>query len=130
MNIDPQPDDIGRHVLYYQRGTGAIEEGSIVSFNDVYVFVRFESPTPKGMSSPRSGMVAHIKISEPPMSGWNEIIQNMVDAGECPTCGLGWWLFPPARCDELKPDGTFGPGPDIRCVGCKDIFHRPIETQS
>jgi hypothetical protein len=47
MNIDPQSDDIGRHVLYYQRGTGAIEEGSIVSFNDVYVFVRFESPTPK-----------------------------------------------------------------------------------
>jgi hypothetical protein len=46
MGIYPQPDDVGRLVLYID-GQGKIEEGKIISFNDSYVFVRFGSPTPK-----------------------------------------------------------------------------------
>jgi hypothetical protein len=47
MNINPQPSDIGRRVLYLSPGGDVIEEGEVVSFNDAYVFVRFELPTPK-----------------------------------------------------------------------------------
>ncbi len=47
MGIDPQPEDVGRNVLYLIRHSGEIEEGQIVSYNSVYVFVRFDSPTPK-----------------------------------------------------------------------------------
>ena len=48
MNIDPITEDVGRKVLYLSPGRETIEEGVIVSFNEVYVFVRFGSDqTPK-----------------------------------------------------------------------------------
>ena len=37
---------------------------------------------------------------------------------KCPKCKCRTY----ARVDELKPDGRFGPGPDIRCVNCKRTF--------
>jgi hypothetical protein len=47
----------------------------------------------------------------------------------CPQCGLSWSLFPPARVDQKVEDshgGTkFKPGPDVRCVDCKQVFLRP-----
>lgn len=30
-----------------------------------------------------------------------------------------------ARVDERKPDGNFGPGPQVRCVNCKDVSELP-----
>jgi hypothetical protein len=44
---------------------------------------------------------------------------------DCPECGLCWT---PARVDEQKSDGSFGPGPYIRCVGCKSDYHRPMRV--
>lgn len=47
-------------------------------------------------------------------------------AGEwsCPQCDCRTY----ARVDEKKPDGRFGPGPQIRCVECKAVWKndRPI----
>lgn len=40
--IDPQDADIGRKVIY-RAGHGDIEEGVLVAFNSVYVFVRYGS---------------------------------------------------------------------------------------
>lgn len=46
--IEPTPSDIGRTVVYQDRGCMQIEEGVITSFNDAYVFVRYGSEhTPK-----------------------------------------------------------------------------------
>lgn len=35
--------DITRKVIYTERGTGRKEEGQITSFNDSYVFVKYNS---------------------------------------------------------------------------------------
>ncbi len=39
----------------------------------------------------------------------------------CPECGLTW---EPARVDERKEDGSFGPGSYVRCVQCKAVYWR------
>ncbi len=39
----------------------------------------------------------------------------------CPGCGLGWWLFPPAR---IKSAGGFETN-SFRCVNCKGLYYRP-----
>jgi hypothetical protein len=48
--------------------------------------------------------------------------QVVVDAAlndfRCPHCDCRSF----ARPDELKPDGSFGPGLDVLCVGCKYTF--------
>lgn len=31
----------------------------------------------------------------------------------CPTCQMGWWLNPPAKCDGSN---------HFRCIGCKAIY--------
>jgi translation elongation factor EF-Tu-like GTPase len=41
----------------------------------------------------------------------------------CPACGCQTY----ARVDERKPDGKFGPGPQIRCVSCKRTYDKPIQ---
>jgi hypothetical protein len=44
--IDPNESDIGRAVIYRDLGgKGKIEEGRITSFNDRYVFVRYNGHT-------------------------------------------------------------------------------------
>lgn len=46
MPIEPRPEDIGRRVIYRDMGgRGKIEEGTITSFNDGYVFVRYGGDT-------------------------------------------------------------------------------------
>jgi hypothetical protein len=41
----------------------------------------------------------------------------------CPDCGCQTY----ARVDERKPDGSFGPGPQIRCVSCKRTYDKPVQ---
>lgn len=36
---------------------------------------------------------------------------------KCPTCGMSWWLFRPAK--------IYGE-PKVRCVECKDVFDASI----
>lgn len=40
-----------------------------------------------------------------------------VVAWRCTECGCQTH----ARVDERKPDGSFGPGPEVRCVSCKAV---------
>ena len=50
MSLNPTAEDIGRRVLYRGYG-GEIEEGTLMSFNHAYVFVRFgTSQTPQACS--------------------------------------------------------------------------------
>jgi hypothetical protein len=37
--------------------------------------------------------------------------------GRCPACGC----LSHARVDERKPDGSFGPSSQVRCVNCKRV---------
>ena len=39
--VDPKQSDIGRKVVYRDRGGHKVEEGVITSFNDHCVFVRY-----------------------------------------------------------------------------------------
>lgn len=46
MPIDPTADDIGRRVVYRSQYQPELpEEGTITSFNDHYVFVRYSGTT-------------------------------------------------------------------------------------
>ncbi len=45
----------------------------------------------------------------------------------CPDCHINWRFVPPARVDERKPDGSFGPSDHVRCDECKGVFLRPIK---
>lgn len=39
----------------------------------------------------------------------------------CPRCNCRSY----ARVDEKQPDGSFGPGPEVRCVNCKHVWKLP-----
>lgn len=36
----------------------------------------------------------------------------------CPYCQFTGYT----HIDERKPDGSFGPGPDVRCINCKRVY--------
>ena len=46
----------------------------------------------------------------------------------CPDCHINWVFAVPARVDERKPDGEFGPSDYVRCVECKGVFLMPLKT--
>lgn len=46
------------------------------------------------------------------------------DEFQCLTCNGKQY----ARCDERKPDGSFGPGPHVRCVNCKAVYEHPCRA--
>lgn len=55
-------------------------------------------------------------------SGVGEPVASM-SPWRCPSCMCS--VF--ARVDERKADGSYGPGPQIRCVDCKGVFSHPDE---
>ena len=44
--------DVGRGVVYRDRGTGQVEDGTLVSFNSVYLFVRYRGDTSSKATRP------------------------------------------------------------------------------
>jgi hypothetical protein len=62
--IDPTPADIGRRVIYRDLSGRKIEEGTISSFNDHYVFVRYGSGSTAAATSRRDLEWSHRKPSE------------------------------------------------------------------
>ena len=45
----------------------------------------------------------------------------------CKVCNLSWT---PARCTGEKPNGSFGPVNLIRCVECKSLYNRDIDSDN